>query len=805
VARGFFGRDRERAAVLAHLAEGERIVVLRGPPGVGKTTLARAASAELTRTGYDVRSVSLESARDRGDVLATIARGVGVGARASDPRVLLERIAQHLEGRRAVLVLDAVEHVALAAAEIAGDLVDATTDVAILAASRERLGSPLEVVVAVAPLPLADGVALLVDRTKRLAPARLLDAAAAERLATRAGLLPLALELVAARVATLGAQQVLDGLAEGEIAIDALDRALDASWALLTETERAALATFSVFRGSFTSEAARALLGAEQPAAALVARGALEVLDALVAASLLEADDGPDGTRFSMLDGVRAYASRRAREGGLAEDAARRHSLYYARISAPRSDDASSSARLVRDREDLLAAWQHARAHDPRAAARLAVTLDPLLVAQGPTALHRRVLEDTLDAVTRAGAGADADANADVDTTAAAGELRSAEVDLRLAIGRIDGLRGLHAAALPHFTAALALADAIQDAGRAGWSAAFLCFSLRPLGRFAEARAKGARALAAARATTDARLEAMAEQALGSVELAAGDASGALASYRRALAAARIAGAPRLEGIVLANLALAHRALGNLAEARACNDESRAAFERAADRFHLARVAADLGNILAETGALDEAESHLARALDAVIEQGDLEGEIDARIGAVRIAVTRRDARLAQRRLDELEAVARLTDDVVAGARIAELRASLASAASALPSPAPASPIGVGASRDGRTLAIGDRRIDLSRRGPLRRLLVALVERRLRDPGGALTVADMLAAGWPGEKMRSESGAARVYMAIRRLRVLGLEPVLHTSDEGYSLDAEVPVTWLDAEAPERER
>ncbi|MDB4933047.1 MAG: uncharacterized protein JWP87_19 [Labilithrix sp.] len=773
MARGFFGREAETSAVLAHLAAGERIVVLRGPPGAGKTTLAQKLAPELAKAGHDVRSVALAHARDRGDVLAAIARATGLPARAADARILIERIAERLEGRRSVLVLDGADHVAVAAGEIAGDLVDATTDVAIVATSRERLGAPLEIVVAVGPLPLSDAVALLRDRTARLAPERVPPDATAEKLALRAGRLPLAIELVAARVATLGAAQVLSGLDGGELAIDALDRALDASWALLSDEDRHALATLSVFRGSFALDAARAVLDTARPAAAL---------DALVEASLVEASDGSEGARFAILDGVRAYAGRRAREAGVAAAAAARHCMYFAQATAPRSDDASTWARLVRDREDLLAAWEHARTNDAGAAARLAVTLDPLLVTQGPAALHRRVLEDTLAALATPAPG----------TTHTLAPL---EIDLRLALGRIDGLRGRHAAALPHFEAALSLAEAIGDRARAGWSAAFLCFSLRPLGRFDEARAHGERAVREALAAREPRLEAMGEQSLGGLELASDDPAAALAHQRRALAAARIAGAPRLEGIALANLALAHRARGDLVEAAAFNAESRDAFERAADRFHLARITVDRGAILLDGGDVDEAELHLLAALDGVIEQGDLEGELEARTGLARCAAARGDDRLAQRRFDELEALARLTDDVVERARIAKLRASSETATRASES-ARAAP-SLRASRDGRTLELGSRRIDLSRRGPLRRILIALVERRLSDAGAALTVADMLVVGWPGEKMRAESGAARVYMAIRRLRVLGLEPVLRTSDEGYALDPDVVVAWLD--------
>ena len=45
--------------------------------------------------------------------------------------------------------------------------------------------------------------------------------------------------------------------------------------------------------------------------------------------------------------------------------------------------------------------------------------------------------------------------------------------------------------------------------------------------------------------------------------------------------------------------------------------------------------------------------------------------------------------------------------------------------------------------------------------------------------------------------MRAESAAARVYMAIRRLRAMGLGALIRTSDEGYSLDPETRVRWLD--------
>ncbi|NOU33915.1 MAG: hypothetical protein HOO96_38980, partial [Polyangiaceae bacterium] len=157
-------------------------------------------------------------------------------------------------------------------------------------------------------------------------------------------------------------------------------------------------------------------------------------------------------------------------------------------------------------------------------------------------------------------------------------------------------------------------------------------------------------------------------------------------------------------------------------------------------------------------------------------------------------ALNRGDLRLAERRLDELDAAMRATDDASWGGRTAALRAALA--------PGPRRPrITVELSRDGRWLGVAARTFDLTRRGPLRLVLVALAELRERAPSQALSVAEVQAAGWPGEKMHRDSGAARVYMAVRRLRMLGLESALRTSDAGYAFDESVEIVWRDGSSP----
>jgi hypothetical protein len=85
-------------------------------------------------------------------------------------------------------------------------------------------------------------------------------------------------------------------------------------------------------------------------------------------------------------------------------------------------------------------------------------------------------------------------------------------------------------------------------------------------------------------------------------------------------------------------------------------------------------------------------------------------------------------------------------------------------------------------------------RVDLRTRPVLRRILAALVARRVVAPGQALDVEGILAAGWPGERVQKAAGVLRVYTAVKRLRAVGLANLVCTAEDGYLLDAAVPVT-----------
>ena len=83
--------------------------------------------------------------------------------------------------------------------------------------------------------------------------------------------------------------------------------------------------------------------------------------------------------------------------------------------------------------------------------------------------------------------------------------------------------------------------------------------------------------------------------------------------------------------------------------------------------------------------------------------------------------------------------------------------------------------------------------MDLARRGALRRVLDALVTRRIEQPGVAWSSSALLEAGWPGDRVGHEPGMMRVYSVIRRLRALGFAEALVTRDDGYLINPDIAV------------
>src|SRR5215831_13694462 len=216
----FVGRRDELAEVKRLLAE-SRLVTLTG---VGGTRLALRAAAGLRRAFHDgAWLVRLDQLRDQALVAQAVAGTLGLQDRAGySPAASL---AEYLAGRQLLLVLDNCEHLVDAAAKLADQLLRAAAGLRVLATSRESLTMTGETVLAVPPLPVPEaGQPLTAAELARFPAAQLFAERAAQvvpgfavteaNVAAVAGIcrrlegLPLAIELAAARLPVLSAEQI---------------------------------------------------------------------------------------------------------------------------------------------------------------------------------------------------------------------------------------------------------------------------------------------------------------------------------------------------------------------------------------------------------------------------------------------------------------------------------------------------------------------------------------------------------------------------------------------------------------------
>ncbi|HZI35147.1 MAG TPA: adenylate/guanylate cyclase domain-containing protein, partial [Gaiellales bacterium] len=207
--RRLVGRERELTELASAIRSGRRVVTLTGAGGTGKTRLAVQAGLELVEHFPNgVLFVGLAPLTDAGLVIPAIAQTVGVRESPGEP--LLDTLAAHLEMRRLLLILDNLEHVVDAAADVAA-LVSRAGGLTVLATSREPLRIDAEQEFPLAPLEAADAIELFSDRATLVDPDFEADGPTAE-ICERLDGLPLAIELAAARVRLLPPSTMLERL-----------------------------------------------------------------------------------------------------------------------------------------------------------------------------------------------------------------------------------------------------------------------------------------------------------------------------------------------------------------------------------------------------------------------------------------------------------------------------------------------------------------------------------------------------------------------------------------------------------------
>jgi predicted ATPase/DNA-binding CsgD family transcriptional regulator len=433
---GFVGRSGELVRLAGLLADA-RLVTVAGPGGVGKTRLALRAAADAADADGNCL-VELSGLSDPELLPDTVALRLGLQRASAVSR--LDAVLDELRGRKLLLILDTCEHLTSASARFVKAVLRETSHIKVLATSRQPLHVPGEEVLRLGPLPVpsadsgttvnagaGDAVELFAQRAAAAVSGFTLtepDLPDVIRLCRRLDGIPLAIELAAVRVRALPvaelAARIDAGLAVGTgtrrgtiSRHQTLHAAIEWSYGLCTDEEKAAWRRLSVFAGTFDLAVARDVIGVSLSAGEdLPPEQAEAVLSGLVDKSVvLPAGAG----RFRLLDSVREYGAERLAEAGEDTECHERHLTRYLsltrdfshRLVADGQQDRLSQLRA--EHSNIRGALEYgltdacqktdpdAAAARARAAAKLAAALFPYWIMSGSIREGMRWQDKVLD------------------------------------------------------------------------------------------------------------------------------------------------------------------------------------------------------------------------------------------------------------------------------------------------------------------------------------------------------------------------------------------------------------------------
>ena len=260
--------ERHELDELKALLSEHRLLTITGSPGIGKTRIAIELARRVEELYDETWFIDLLPVRGGNFVMSQIALRLDVPAEGDDG---LPGIIRRVRSRHALLVIDNCEHVVADVASVVEKLFQSCPLLTVLTTSREALRLSAELAYRLPSMDATVASDLFVTRVQQGDPTWSVDA---ERLAVVADIcrnldgIPLAIELAASRVSTLGLETLRGRLKSGITMTGSRDQparhqtmnaTIAWSYDLLSDVEALLFRRLSVLIGGFTLEAAEQL------------------------------------------------------------------------------------------------------------------------------------------------------------------------------------------------------------------------------------------------------------------------------------------------------------------------------------------------------------------------------------------------------------------------------------------------------------------------------------------------------------------------------------------------------------------